>query len=133
MFICFIFLVHRILSIDILLEFRQGFALGIASLAKEMLLTSHTIDRILECLFKLITINNQSQLLIKQRRDTLIAMCNLYESLHDHHLSPFTQQELISKYLNCFLRCTRDYTHDRLGDSCVYFDLSMKIFERNII
>lgn len=96
---------------------RQGFALAIASLPSEMLLSSQSINKILDCLFNLVTISTQSQHLIKQRRDTLIALCNLYENVHLHRLSPFAQQELITKFLNAYLRCARDYTNDRLGDS----------------
>ena len=96
---------------------RQGFALAVASLPAEMSLTSGSIEKIFERLFNLITINNQTQHLIKQRRDTLVALCNLYESVHLHRLSPFTSADLINKYINAYLRCTRDYTNDRLGDS----------------
>jgi len=96
---------------------RQGFALAIASLPAEILLTSGQIDKIFDCFFNLITINNQSQHLIKQRRDTLVALANLYENLHFHRLSPFVNEDLTKKYLNAFLRCLRDYTNDRLGDS----------------
>ena len=82
-----------------------------------MVLSSQSISKILDCLFNLITINAQNQHLIKQRRDVLIALCNLYENIHLHSLSPFSEQELINKFLNAYLRCARDYTNDRLGDS----------------
>jgi len=83
-----------------------------------MLLTSQTINQILDCLFNLIVINNTTQHLIKQRRDVLIAFSNLYENVCLHSLSPFNNNEdLIKKLINSFLRCTRDYTNDRFGDS----------------
>jgi hypothetical protein len=82
-----------------------------------MLLTSNTITKILDCLFNLIVITNKTQHLIKQRKDTLISLCDLYENIHLHSLSPFFNQELINKLINSFLRCTRDYTNDRFGDS----------------
>lgn len=82
-----------------------------------MLLSNNIINKILDCLFNLILINNQTQHLIKQRKDTLIALCNLYENIHFHTLSPFINQDLINKLINSFLRCTRDYTNDRFGDS----------------
>jgi hypothetical protein len=96
---------------------RQGFALALASLPSEMLLTNNMINKILDCLFSLIIITNQTQHLIKQRKDTLIALCNLYENIHMHHLSPFFNEDLIKKLINSFIRCTRDYTNDRFGDS----------------
>ncbi|CAF3494305.1 unnamed protein product [Adineta steineri] len=96
---------------------RQGFALAISYLPCEMLLTSNTINKVIDCLFNLITISKQTQHLIKQRKDTLIAFCNLYENLHLHSLSPFSTQESINKLINSYLRCTRDYTNDRFGDS----------------
>jgi hypothetical protein len=82
-----------------------------------MLLTSKTIDSILSCLFNLITITNSTQHLIKQRNDSLIAFCNLYENIHLHSLSPFLRQDLVQKLINSYLRCSRDYTNDRFGDS----------------
>ena len=82
-----------------------------------MLLTNQSIQSVLDCLYNLILINNSTQHLIKQRKDTLIALCNLYENVHGHPSSPFLQQELIQKLINAFLRCTRDYTNDRFGDS----------------
>ncbi|CAF2037377.1 unnamed protein product [Rotaria magnacalcarata] len=96
---------------------RQGLSLAVASLPSQMLLGSKTIDKILDCLFKLITITNQSQHLIKQRKDSLIALCDLYENTHLHSSSPFSNQTLVNKLINSFLRCTRDYTNDRFGDS----------------
>jgi len=82
-----------------------------------MLLTNNIINKILDCLFNLITITNKTQHLIKQRKDTLIALCNLYENIHFHCLSPFSNQDFVKKLINSFLRCTRDYTNDRFGDS----------------
>jgi hypothetical protein len=82
-----------------------------------MLLTSDRINQILDSLFHLIIITNPTQHLIKQRKDTLIAFCNLYENIHWHTLSPFTNQDLVNKLIKSFLRCTRDYTNDRFGDS----------------
>jgi hypothetical protein len=82
-----------------------------------MLLTNNIINKILDCLFNLITITNKTQHLIKQRKDTLIALCNLYENIHFHYLSPFSNQDFVKKLINSFLRCTRDYTNDRFGDS----------------
>ncbi|CAF3458678.1 unnamed protein product [Rotaria sp. Silwood1] len=82
-----------------------------------MLLRSNTINKIIDCLFNLITITNQTQHLIKQRKDTLIALCNLYENIHLDSLSPFSNQDIINKLINLYLRCTRDYTNDRFGDS----------------
>ncbi|CAF0738324.1 unnamed protein product [Rotaria sordida] len=96
---------------------RQGFSLAIASLPSHMLLASNTINKILDCFFNLIKITNQTQHLIKQRKDTLIALCNLYENIHLDSLSPFSNQDLINKLINSYLRCTRDYTNDRFGDS----------------
>ena len=96
---------------------RQGFSLAIASLPSQMLLTSNTIDKIIDCLFKLTIITNHTQHLIKQRKDTLIALCNFYENIHLHPLTPFSNYELINKLINTFLRCSRDYTNDRFGDS----------------
>lgn len=82
-----------------------------------MLLESNTITKVIDCLFNLITITNQTQHLIKQRKDTLISLCNLYENIHLNSSSPFSNQESINKLINSFLRCTRDYTNDRFGDS----------------
>ncbi len=96
---------------------RQGFALSLALFPSKMLLTSNMIDKILDCLFNLIIITNKTQYLIKQRKDTLIALCNLYENIHLNSLSPFLNQDLVKKLINSFLRCTRDYTNDRFGDS----------------
>ena len=95
---------------------RQGFSLALTSLPCEMLLKSNTINKIIDCLFNLITITTPTQHLIKQRKDTLIALCNLYENIHLDSLSPFNQ-DLVTKLINSFLRCTRDYTNDRFGDS----------------
>ena len=96
---------------------RQGFALAIASLPNEMLLTNGTINKVFDCLFNLISISSQTQHLIKQRRDTLIALSNLYENIYQHPRSPFYEEDLSKKYFNGYLRCSRDYTNDRLGDS----------------
>ncbi|UJR28623.1 hypothetical protein I4U23_009856 [Adineta vaga] len=96
---------------------RQGYALALASFPSKMILTSNSITKILDCLFNLIIITKSTQHLIKQRKDTLIALCNLYENLHLHSLSPFSTQESINKLITSYLRCTRDYTNDRYGDS----------------
>lgn len=82
-----------------------------------MLLNTNMINKILDCLFNLIIVNKQTQHLIKQRKDTLIALCNLYENIHLNCLSPFSNENLINKLINSFLRCTKDYTNDRFGDS----------------
>lgn len=82
-----------------------------------MLLESNTINKIIDCLFNLITITTQTQHLIKQRKDSLIAFCDLYENIHLHTLSPFSNQVLTNKLINSFLRCARDFTNDRFGDS----------------
>lgn len=96
---------------------RQGFALALVSFPSSMLLANHSIKSILDCLFGLIVINNTTQHLIKQRKDTLLALCNLYENIHFEPTSPFLQADLVEKLINSFLRCTRDYTNDRFGDS----------------
>ncbi|CAF1362123.1 unnamed protein product [Adineta ricciae] len=96
---------------------RQGFALALASFPAEMILTSNSVTKVLDCLYNLTTISKPTQHLIKQRKDALIAFCNLYENLHLHSLSPFSTQESITKLINSYLRCTRDYTNDRYGDS----------------
>ena len=82
-----------------------------------MLLLSETIPRVIDCLFNLLKISTQTQHLIKQRKDALIAFCNLYEQTHWHDLSPFSTDGLLNKLIDVYRRCAHDYTNDRLGDS----------------
>ncbi|CAF1105614.1 unnamed protein product [Didymodactylos carnosus] len=93
---------------------RQGFSLALVLLPDRLLLTldNDNLHNIIDCLLKLTVITQQTQSLINQRKDAIIALFNLCANLKFISIT----LDIFSKIINCYIRCTKDYTNDRRGD-----------------